>query len=65
MKFLVIQKSSRYRWDFNQPGELALFMWGKDLKKYDVFLRISELPAEVGEMTQKLERLQNAARTLE
>jgi hypothetical protein len=56
MKFLVIHKGTRFRWDFDSPKKLALFMWGKDTAKYDVLTRIT-LPAELGMIERKLERL--------
>jgi len=41
---------------FDTALEVAVFLWGRDLKNYSIFMRQDDVPTEIREMEFALER---------
>lgn len=52
-------------WHFQSPHDVAIFMWGKDCKRYSVYTTLEPLPVEISEMEKRIHHLVDKLETVD
>lgn len=60
--FIVRHKHNCDVHRFHTAREVALFMWGRDVKDYEIYTKVYEYPANVRKMEELLNKLNELIR---